>query len=115
MAKPFNPLSAWLETVTAMSATSTTIAMRVMRINTALLAGDVSGGSEAKSMVCEKITAAQDGYVAALAVAPRLWSARSGQSFLNAAAAMNMAASAPALKKVRANAKRLTSGSPKKR
>ncbi len=115
MAKTFNPFSAWLETATAVTAVTTTIAVRSMRIHGAMLAGDASGGPEARSMVSEKITAAHDGYAAALAAAPRLWSARSGYSFWNAAAAMNLAATAPAMNKARANAERLTKRARKKR
>jgi hypothetical protein len=114
MPKPFNPLTAWFETATAMNAAATTIVIRSMRMQAAMLAGDATGGPEAKTMVSEKIEAMNDGYKAALAAAPLMWAARTPQAYWNGAAGMSMAAAAPGMKKARANAKRLARGSREK-
>ncbi|MFN0022506.1 MAG: hypothetical protein ACKVS5_01245 [Parvularculaceae bacterium] len=105
-----DPLSLWLESAAAMNAAGVTIAMRLMRMQAAMLAGDLTGGREAQRMVPEKILAAQQGYFkmagafASIMMAPPASSAAL-QRRTTAAIAAGVR---PGFAKARANARRLT-------
>ncbi len=115
MAKKYDPLTAWLETVTAMNAAAATITIRMMRMQAAMLAGDPRGGREAESLVAEKTKAAAQGYMAAWQAAPFIWTAKSPRALFDVVSSVGMAAAAPGMKKAKANAKRLSRGPAKKR
>lgn len=76
----------------------------------AFLSGDFSGGVEAQRMVTEKIIAAQQGFfAAAMASAGEMANPpRTEKQVEKSVAKIVKAATKPAVKKVRANAKRLT-------
>ncbi len=110
MARCDDPMSLWLESASAMNAAGITIAMRLMRMQAAMLAGDLTGGREASRMLPEKILAAQQGYFkmasafASIMMAPP---ANAGALQRRATAAI-AAGVRPGFAKARANARRLT-------
>ncbi len=62
----------WWETALAMNAAAVTIILRNAKISMALMAGDISGGVETRSMVDEKVKAVGDGYLALMMSLPAL-------------------------------------------
>lgn len=104
------PFSLWIETALAMNAAALTIAMRMLRMQQAMLSGDLSGGPEASRMVTEKIAAAQTGALrmgmgfASMAMDPPR-SMGTAEKRARAAVASGVR---PAFNKARANARRLT-------
>lgn len=105
-----DPFSLWMETALAMNAAGLTVAMRMLRLQQAMLAGDLSGGSEARRMVTEKLIAAQTGAwrmgmaFASLALTPP----RTRTSANNRARAAIASGLRPGYARARANARRLT-------
>ncbi|MEQ8936844.1 MAG: hypothetical protein RIE56_13725 [Amphiplicatus sp.] len=110
--KNISPYSWWWESAIAMNAAATTVAVRTMRIQQAMLRGDLSGGSEASLMVSEKAEAAQQGYFAGMAALSKLVAASwpAAPDFWPGAMKVARAASRPGYATARANAKRLTGG-----
>lgn len=105
-----DPFSLFVESALAMNAAMVTIAMRSMKIQQAMLAGDLSGGPEASRMVIEKISAAQTGALrmgfgfASMAMSPPR-SMEAAEKRTRAAVASGVR---PGFDKARANARRLT-------
>ncbi len=110
MAKRYDPFSAWFQTSLAMNAASVTVAIRLYRMQQAMLSGDPSGGPEARRMVKEKVAAGREGYfrgakaMTALMLAPPATAAGCWNSLAVAA----FASAGPGYAKARANARRLT-------
>ncbi len=110
MAARRNPLTLWFDTAAAMNAAAVTIAMRTIKIQQAMLMGDITGGAEARRMVTEKTIAAQQGYwrgitaITAILLSPP---ART-PSILSASERVASASLRPGYQKARANARRLT-------
>lgn len=98
------------ETASALSAASLTIGARVVRMQQAMLRGDLSGGPEAHRMVAEKVKAAGEGYFAGMAAMTDLMTAppTSAEDMWNAAAKVGRASTKPGYAKARANARRLS-------
>lgn len=109
MRKAASPFSLWWDSAIAMNAAATTIALRTMRIQQAMLRGDLSGGPEASLMVSEKTKAAQAGYFAGMNALSKVmidaWTAP--PDLLSGAVRVARAASRPGFSKARANARRL--------
>ena len=105
-----DPFSLWMEAGLAMNAAALTITMRIMKVQQAMLTGDLSGGPEASRMVIEKIIAAQTGALrmgvglASMALRPPR-SLKAAENRTRAAVASGVR---PGFKKARANARRLT-------
>ncbi len=104
------PFSLWMETALAMNAADLTIAMRMLRIQQAMLAGDLTGGAEASRMISEKVAAAQSGSRSMASAFASMWfnpprSAAAIERRVTAAVADGVR---PGFKKARANARRLT-------
>ena len=105
-----DPFSLWMEAALAMNAAALTIAMRTMKLQQAMLAGDLFGGPEASRMAIEKIIAVQTGalrmglgFVSMALRPPR--SLKAAENRTRAAVAAGVR---PGFKKARANARRLT-------
>lgn len=105
-----DPFSLWFETAAAMNAAALTIAARTLKLQQAVLAGDLTGGPEASRMVVEKIVAAHQGALrmglamASMALAPP----RSATGLRAKTVAAIAAGARPGFKKARANARRLS-------
>lgn len=105
-----DPFSLWIETALAMNAAALTIGVRMLKLQQAMLSGDLSGGPEATRMVIEKIVAAQTGAIRlglgamSMALAPlrtvRSWGTRTRAAIAEGAR--------PGFRRARANARRLT-------
>lgn len=102
-----NPAFLWLDAATTLNAAAMTVAMRVFRMQQAMLFGDASGGPEARRMVSEKLRAAQKGYWAGVQSATALMLSPPA-SWWNGAAGVARATLRPGSRKARANARRLT-------
>ncbi|MEQ8180018.1 MAG: hypothetical protein RIA10_16930 [Amphiplicatus sp.] len=110
MKKGASPFALWWDSAIAMNAAATTIAVRTMRIQQAVLRGDLSGGPEASLMVSEKTKAAQAGYLAGMNALSKVMiaSLTAPPDLLSDAVRVARAASRPGYSKARANARRLT-------
>jgi hypothetical protein len=109
MSKHAKAVAAAFDYAAAWNAAAFVIARRTIEIQFALARGDFSGGPEASRMVVEKFAAAQEGAAAAWretmrhALLPPANPYRAGA----VAASIAKAATRPALRRARANAKRL--------
>lgn len=105
-----DPYAFWRRAFLDAHDAATTIAMRGFAIQRAVINGDPTGGPEARSMVAEKVFAMQQGCIAAaFATTENLMRpVLSVDDARRAATRVQDAAAAPALRAVRANAKRLT-------
>lgn len=101
-----SPWKYWFDAALAANAASVTIGLRLLRLQQAMLAGDMSGGPEARRMVLEKVAAAQQGYWAGASALARAMTAQ-GADYWNVSARVAAAALAPSYRKARANARRL--------
>ncbi|MGE0747574.1 MAG: hypothetical protein AB7K86_20110 [Rhodospirillales bacterium] len=97
----------WYENAAAMNAAAFTIAARHALVARALFSGDPSGGPEVRRMIAEKGTAAAEGYVRWLATLPAMYASMWQHAFIG-----QRAFARPALRKVRANMKRLAKPAP---
>jgi len=104
---PMQIWTTWFETAAAMNAAAVTIAARNALVARALLSGDLSGGPEVPRMIAEKGTAAAAGYARWMATLPAMYA-----SMWRHAVIGQRALAQPAMRKVRANMKRLTRPAP---
>lgn len=104
-----NPFSLWFETAVAMNAAAVTISMRLLRMQQAILLGDLIGGSESRRMVTEKILAVRHGYWRGAEAVVDLMLARPGTAdYWSKMSAVPSATLRPGFSKARSNARRLT-------
>jgi len=110
MANKFNPWTEYWRAAAAMNAAGVTIVARTVKMQQAMLAGDLTGGPESARMVTEKVQAAQEGYFASaeamakIATGPALTVEAYWDAVLHGAAAFTR----PGYRAAQANAKRLT-------
>ncbi len=107
MASAYNTWRFWFDACLAGQAATTTIAIRSMRLQIAMMTGDCTGGPEGRRMIEEKFKATREGAFAASRRVVRA-SFKGPMALAAETPEILMAAARPAMKKSRANARRLT-------